>query len=113
MYNTNSTGNNTLINNSNKSLKIMQLNACSIKGKAKMRTLEIFLNENKPDALFLSETHLTHRDNPKIKDYNVIRTDRTDKKKGGTAITLKKSIQFNDIDSTPTQLNLQLSKLNS
>ena len=80
MSNTNSTGHNTLINNNNKSLKII-LNARSIKGKAKRHSLEIFLNEHKPDALLLSETHLTHTDNPKIKDYNIIRTD---KKKGGT-----------------------------
>lgn len=74
--------------------RITALNVNSITTAARKILLLDFINENNPDILLLSETHLKENRQFKISNYNIIRGDRINNNGGGTAIIFKNGLQF-------------------
>lgn len=65
--------------------------------------LEIFLNYHKIDILLISETHFTSKTFFRIKGYNLICSNHpADTARGGSAILIKTSIQFEFVDKIET-----------
>jgi len=81
-------------------LTIAHLNINSIKNISKQTELNDFLINNNIDILSLNETNLKINNNLELNQYNTIRLDNPNRKKGGTAIIIKKELKY-------TQLNTQ------
>lgn len=79
----------TKYKNDNKNLKIISLNANHLKNK--LIELEELINMDKPDIVFLQETHRTKEDKPlKILNYNIIETLKTENESSnGLLIAIK------------------------
>ena len=73
-------------------LKILQWNSRSI--LSNKPSFEQFVCDYIADICLISETWLTNNDKFFIKNYNIIRHDRLDKKGGGAAIFVHKNFSF-------------------
>lgn len=99
------------------SVKIIALNVNSLISTQKKHSLKVFLDEQKPEVIMLSETNLSPNHNITYKNYNIIRNDKTNEKRG-TAILLNRKLEykisncinnknFKCIESTTVILNLR------
>ena len=78
--------------------KVIVANVNSKISNYKRAQLLNFLEKNKPDLMLINETKLNKRHTLFFKNYNVIRVDRDNNKKGGgTAIIIKKNIKYSQI----------------
>lgn len=75
------------------SLKIAFWNIAGL--RAGRNEAEVFLDEHNVDVLLLNETYLRLCDNPKIRNYNLYRTDR-DGAGGGTAVYVRNSLDHHE-----------------
>ena len=73
-------------------MKILQFNCTSIRNK--VTNLEQYLHLNEICIGCLSETFLSPQENLKIKNYEILRSDRASNKGGGVAISVKKDLDF-------------------
>lgn len=85
----------------NNDIKILQWNCRSI--LSNKGSFELYICENNIDICLLSETWLNKHHNFKISGYNIFRNDRIDRKGGGVAIVLKKTIAFKSIIIPPIE----------
>ncbi|XP_044594068.1 uncharacterized protein LOC123271737 [Cotesia glomerata] len=86
-------------------LKIMAVNVNSI--QANKRRLELIsrIHQHNPDVILLSETKLKKSHKLTLKNYTIIRTDRTPEKQGGgTAISIRDTIKYEEINY-PASIN--------
>lgn len=74
--------------------KIISLNINSAKSFMQKKLLENFIRDNRADIYFFQETHLNHKDNFNMANYNTFRQDRKHKNGGGTMILLNCAIKF-------------------
>lgn len=83
-----------------KSLKIAAINVNSIRTHHRRFELSQFIEKHKLDIALVSETKLHPTHNIKMKDHEIIRTDRQGQNStgGGTAIIIKKNIEYNIIN---------------
>ncbi|RNA16743.1 RNA-directed DNA polymerase from mobile element jockey-like, partial [Brachionus plicatilis] len=72
--------------------KILHLNCQSIISYSKKIHISNLINETNCDVLSLNETFLKKQHNLYFEGYVTLRSDRTEKKGGGTALCIKKSI---------------------
>lgn len=70
------------------------------------RLSQYFLNEQNIDILLLQESHLNQTDSWKIRNYQILRTDRPGRK-GGTAIIFKNHLPVQPI-TPPTLQSLEV-----
>lgn len=82
--------------NQEENIKILHWNANGV-AKSKLELSDL-LHKEKIHIALISETHLKERKKFNISNYNTIRTDRTNRPKGGTAIIIRNDINFS---STP------------
>ena len=76
-------------------LKILSINTNSLVALNKRYNLLQFISKNNIDIALTCETKLNHRHKIQFANYNIIRTDRSPKSKGGgTAIIIKNTIPF-------------------
>lgn len=85
------------INNNKEKLKIIVINVNSIVTNQRRSSLLSMLEENIPDIVCLAETKLKKDHVMRLKNYEVIREDRKNKEGGGTAVLIKRNIQYNKI----------------
>ena len=83
--------------NNNKTIKILHLNCRSVKDKSKQIEIEYLAKTHQIDIMTLNETFLKPIDQFYIPDFHTIRNDRLNKKGGGSAILIRKSIEFKKI----------------
>lgn len=83
------------------SLKIASLNINSLISNQKRNEILNFSEDHNPDLMLISETKLKQQHKISFKEYNIIRNDRTFNTGGGTAILVKKSINFETINIPP------------
>lgn len=89
----------------NNSLKIISINVNSIVTIQRRNELLNFLHINDPDFLLLNETKLKPHHTIALKNYFIIRTDRIIIKGGGTAILVKRDIEFETITNSSSIKN--------
>lgn len=78
-------------------LKIIALNVNSLIKITRRHNLNVFLKENKPDFMLISETKLKHQHKLSIENYEVHRNDRITDLGGGTAILCKNTYKTEQI----------------
>lgn len=80
-----------------KKLNIIEINVNSLIKLNRRYDLCSFLNKYNPDLVLLNETKLNVRHKITFEDYNLIRNDRVNAKRGGgTAILIKNGIKYNN-----------------
>ena len=62
--------------------------------KSRVEEFRTLLNSHDPDLFFLSETHWNKNFQVKFKNYSNRKKDRNDRRGGGVALLIKKSLQF-------------------
>lgn len=90
------------VHNLNK-LSIIQLNCISVVLNSKQIQIKLFIQKYNPDILLLSETFLKPKHSFLINGYDIYRTDRIDKKGGGTAVLIKSCIKHQVINPPLTE----------
>lgn len=85
--------------NENSELKVIQLNINSIISLAKRTEFEIFIKQNTPHIVLLSETKLNKVHKLNINGYTTLRNDRTKNKGGGTAILYTENLKCEQIQT--------------
>ena len=97
--------NNTQLNASNNTelkLKITAINVNSLVSHAKRFEFLQFIEIHNPDVVLISETKLSEIHKISFADYNIIRTDRRNKKGGGgTAVLLHNKFHSKIINHIP------------
>ncbi|RNA09009.1 RNA-directed DNA polymerase from mobile element jockey-like, partial [Brachionus plicatilis] len=90
--------------------KILHLNCQSIISDSKKIQLSNLINETNCDVLSLNETFLKKQHNLYFEGYVTLRSDRTEKKGGGTALCIKKSINGTHIkiDNIPETVGYKI-----
>lgn len=89
-------------------VKLAAINVNSLISLNKRYDLLQFLNSNNVDIALISETKLSSKYKIEFSDFNIIRNDRNNNNAGGgTAILIKRHIQFETI-STPSSRNNQI-----
>ncbi|XP_057318292.1 uncharacterized protein LOC130663192 [Microplitis mediator] len=88
------------------SLKVLADNVNSIIHNRKRYEIQLILDTNHYDILLLSETKLNPNHSLEFKNYNIIRTDRPNAiQGGGTAILIKKSLNYQTVYHPSSSLN--------
>lgn len=82
------------LNPSPRTISILQWNCCSIRGKLP----ELNKQACDFDVIILAETWLKETDGINLKDFYIIRSDRVGQTGGGTAIMIKKDIEFKRVE---------------
>lgn len=92
-------------------LKIISINVNSIITNERRASLLEFLQTHNPDIALIGETKLNNSHKLNFKNYNMVRNDRKNAKQaGGTAILIKKDIQFKRIAKEFTGSDICLEK---
>lgn len=89
-------------------LKLLAINVNSIVTNQKRYSLTNILKKYNPDVALLSETKLKQNHIVNFKDYNIVRNDRTDRQRSGTAIIIKRNIDYKRINIYTPQNKLCL-----
>lgn len=79
-------------------LKIISINVNSIVTNQRRLSLANMLKANNPDIVFLSETKLKVNHVINFQEYIMIRNDRKNRMGGGTAILIKRNIEFKKVN---------------
>ena len=91
-----------------KHIRIAAINTNSLIANYRRLELLQFLEDYNHDIIFISETKLNHSHKLSIKDYNIIRNDRPNAiQGGGTAILIRKNIQYEECvppTTTPNEI---------
>lgn len=78
-----------------KELNIIHININSLINLSRRYNLSVFLNNNNPDLVLINETKLNSKHKLNFENYNFIRNDRKNAKRGGgTAILIRKGIKY-------------------
>lgn len=85
----------------NHNIRLAFFNANGIK-RQKLLFIQ-FLKDNRVDIALLSETFLKPNTAFKIPNYKILRNDRTEGRKGGTAIAIKSCLPFQKLDLPPLE----------
>ena len=71
----------------------------NIRGLSQSKTeLDMLINERQPHVITLNETHLLPTDKLSYQNYNVIRKDRRDRRRGGAAILYHKHLPITEVE---------------
>jgi exonuclease III len=87
----------TMINNNKEHLKIAHLNISSIAQTTKQLILNDYIIKENIQILSINETYLKQKHKFDLEGYCIYRYDRVDKRKGGAALVIAKSIQHENI----------------
>ena len=77
-------------------IKIIYFNANGL--NRQKQAFQKFIEDHQIDVALINETFLKPHITFRLANYNVIRNDRLDQQNGGTAIVIKRSIPFTEID---------------
>lgn len=82
-------------------LKIIAINANSLVSHEKRISMTTLIGDHDPDFILVGETKLMNKHKLSFKDYNIVRNDRHDNKRGGgTTIIIWKTFKFKKISLT-------------
>lgn len=85
-----------MANNLVKYLSIIEINVNSLIKLSRRYYLNTFIKQPNPDLVLLNETKLNNNHKISFENYNIIRKDRVNSKRGGgTAILIKEFIKYN------------------
>lgn len=93
-------------------VKIIHINANSIRSAEKRHFLANFIQKQQPDILLISETKLNNKYQPSFNNYKLFRCDRQYNNGGGTAIIVRDTFSVAQLPSIDIEIENTILKIN-